>query len=68
MHLKKATTTLVESSLNRQLPKIIVQIALLILVGLIILFLIWHLIVQLADNIVKPIKNLKKIIQGLQSE
>lgn len=67
MHLKTASQNLLQESIEKQLPKIVLQTVLFVLYGLIIIFLIWHLIVNLADNIVSPIKDLKKIIQGLQS-
>lgn len=49
-------------------PRLIIQIILFCIMGAILLLIAWYLIVSIAINIVKPIKNLKNLIQGMNNK
>ena len=53
---------------NRLYPRIIIEIILFFFTGAILLLIAWYLIVSIANNIVKPIKNLKNLIQGMNNK
>jgi hypothetical protein len=46
-------------------PRLIIQIFLFIIMGAILVLIAWYLIISIATNIVKPIRNLKYLIQGM---
>ena len=50
------------------LPRLYIQLILFIILGAILLLIAWYLIYFIATNIVKPIKNLKNIIQGINNK
>jgi|LauGreDrversion4_2_1035121.scaffolds.fasta_scaffold16799_2 hypothetical protein len=47
-------------------PRLIIQIFLFIIMGAILVLIAWYLIISIATNIVKPIRNLKYLIQGMK--
>jgi len=49
-------------------PRLTIQIILFCIMGAILLLIAWYLIVSIAINIVKPIKNLKNLIQGMNNK
>ena len=53
---------------NRLYPRLIIEIILFFFTGAILLLIAWYLIVSIANNIVKPIKNLKNLIQGMNNK
>jgi hypothetical protein len=46
-------------------PRLVIQIFLFAIMGAILVLIAWSLIIAIATNIVKPIKNLKYMIQGM---
>jgi len=46
-------------------PRLFVSIFLFCLFGIILILISWHLITSISNNIVNPIKNLKKLIQDM---
>ena len=48
-------------------PRLIIQIFLFFIMGAILVLVAWYLIISIAQNIIKPIKNLKNLIKGMNS-
>ena len=50
------------------IPRLTIQIFLFVIMGAILMLVAWYLIISIAQNIIKPIKNLKNLIKGMNSE
>lgn len=48
-------------------PRLIIQIFLFGIMGAILVLVAWYLIISIAQNIIKPIKNLKNLIKGMNN-